>query len=658
VLGPGAPTWTSNGSLVNVELAVSSTAPTATSAPPTETTVPTTPATAIPPTATVSAPTATATTGAPASSPTPGGSAPEWVNFYGTASSLDGSPLPVGALVEAWSASGVRCGSFTVTLAGAYGVLPCQKAEPGQPGIQPGDTVYFTVNGRAARTLGPDDAVWSSHGDRRHVELDVPPLTPIAATNTPLPTHTATPSGTTIAPEWVNFYGTSTVLDGAPVPAGAKVEAFAPDGTKCGEFTVTTPGSYGVLPCVRSPIGVPGAHAGDTISFTINGRPATALGPDAAVWTFNGDLRHVELNVAAVTPVPTNTIMPTVTSTPSGPGGAPEWVNFYGTSSVYDGAPLPVGAVVVAWSPDGVQCGSFTVTTAGSYGVLACLGSPVGLPGAHPGDAIYFTINGRAALTKGPDSSVWTTHGDLRHVELEIPAATPAPTATPTTGAGTPVSPTPTAQATPIVTPTGTVAAPTPTTTTAPGATATSTTMPAATPTMTPPGTGVSCDGVTYVVRWGAWLYKIARRFGVSAADILYCNPLPNPNLLRPGQQLVIPGVTPTPTPSVTPPPACTIDYIVRPGDTLSGIAMCYKTTVRAIMDANGLVNPNYIYVGQKLKIPVCATPPSGQTHVVRYGDTLWGISLKYGVSMWSLAVINNLYYPYIIYPGQVLALP
>ena len=50
------------------------------------------------------------------------------------------------------------------------------------------------------------------------------------------------------------------------MPVGALVEAFAPDGTKCGEFTVSTAGSYGVLPCYRSPDGVPGAHPGETIS--------------------------------------------------------------------------------------------------------------------------------------------------------------------------------------------------------------------------------------------------------------------------------------------------------------------------------------------------------------------------------------------------------
>jgi LysM repeat protein len=173
-------------------------------------------------------------------------------------------------------------------------------------------------------------------------------------------------------------------------------------------------------------------------------------------------------------------------------------------------------------------------------------------------------------------------------------------------------------------------------------------------------------------VRWGDWLYRIARAYGVSAAAILRCNHIPNPNYLRVGQQILIPGgpqptTTPTPRPSVSPTPRptgtpgpCNV-YIVRPGDTLSAIARRFGTTVRAIMDANGLVNPNYIFCGQRLVIPGagCPPPPSGQrTYIVRYGDTLWGIALRFGVSLSSLAVANNLSYPYIIYAGQTLIIP
>jgi LysM repeat protein len=44
--------------------------------------------------------------------------------------------------------------------------------------------------------------------------------------------------------------------------------------------------------------------------------------------------------------------------------------------------------------------------------------------------------------------------------------------------------------------------------------------------------------------------------------------------------------------------------YVVRPGDTLFSIALRYGVTIQAIMSANGLFNPNLVFVGQSLRIP------------------------------------------------------
>lgn len=53
--------------------------------------------------------------------------------------------------------------------------------------------------------------------------------------------------------------------------------------------------------------------------------------------------------------------------------------------------------------------------------------------------------------------------------------------------------------------------------------------------------------------------------------------------------------------------------YVVRPGDTLSAIAVRFNTSIRALVQANGIDNPNLIYVGQSLALPGdarAATPP------------------------------------------------
>lgn len=52
--------------------------------------------------------------------------------------------------------------------------------------------------------------------------------------------------------------------------------------------------------------------------------------------------------------------------------------------------------------------------------------------------------------------------------------------------------------------------------------------------------------------------------------------------------------------------PINTCYYIVRPGDTLSAIALRAHTTVRSLMQANGILNPNHVIIGQRLRIPNC----------------------------------------------------
>jgi len=102
-----------------------------------------------------------------------------------------------------------------------------------------------------------------------------------------------------------------------------------------------------------------------------------------------------------------------------------QWVNFHSANTTFLSQPVPVGAYIAAYDPDGVQCGEFTVTTEGKYGVLPCYGDDETTPnvdeGAEPGDEISFTINGLPAAALGPDDPIWTSHGDRREVDLEVP---------------------------------------------------------------------------------------------------------------------------------------------------------------------------------------------------------------------------------------------
>ena len=183
--------------------------------------------------------------------------------------------------------------------------------------------------------------------------------------------------------------------------------------------------------------------------------------------------------------------------------------------------------------------------------------------------------------------------------------------------------------------------------------------VPVASPTAAPTAapTPVPGPGTTYVVKWGDTLYSIARRFGVTVNAIVAANGLTNPNYIRVGQTLIIPGAAPGPTP-VPPPPSGS--YVVLPGDTLYAIAAKFKTTVDAIVALNKIVNPNYIRAGQVLLIPTGGTPPvpPSKTHVVVPGDTVYGIAAKYGVAYWSIVTLNNLANPNLIFVGQTLLIP
>ena len=61
-------------------------------------------------------------------------------------------------------------------------------------------------------------------------------------------------------------------------------------------------------------------------------------------------------------------------------------------------------------------------------------------------------------------------------------------------------------------------------------------------------------------------------------------------------------ALTPLPKPSASTAKK-TVTYTVKRGDTLSGIARRYKTTVAKLVKNNGIKNANLIYVGQKIKI-------------------------------------------------------
>lgn len=97
-----------------------------------------------------------------------------------------------------------------------------------------------------------------------------------------------------------------------------------------------------------------------------------------------------------------------------------------------------------------------------------------------------------------------------------------------------------------------------------------------------------------------------------------------------------------------------TSTYTVRSGDTLSSIASKFGTSYQALASLNGISNPNLIYVGQVLRVNGSASN-SSVYYTVRAGDNLSAIASRYGTSYQSIASLNGLSNPNLIYAGQTL---
>lgn len=100
----------------------------------------------------------------------------------------------------------------------------------------------------------------------------------------------------------------------------------------------------------------------------------------------------------------------------------------------------------------------------------------------------------------------------------------------------------------------------------------------------------------------------------------------------------------------------------VSRGETLSGIAIKYNTSYQYLARINSIANPNLIYVGQELKVPVLADynihDTSHRLYIVRRGNTLTQIAREYGVTIENIVELNGIANPNLIYIGETLRIP
>lgn len=121
---------------------------------------------------------------------------------------------------------------------------------------------------------------------------------------------------------------------------------------------------------------------------------------------------------------------------------------------------------------------------------------------------------------------------------------------------------------------------------------------PAAQPKPEPPSRNEPVKEIVYTVKKGDTLSKIAALFKTAVSKLVQINKIKNPDLIFPGQKIKIEGAQQEEKKATK-----EVVYVVKKGDTLWDIAKKYKTTVAKLAEDNKIKNPNLIYPGQRLII-------------------------------------------------------
>jgi membrane-bound lytic murein transglycosylase D len=189
---------------------------------------------------------------------------------------------------------------------------------------------------------------------------------------------------------------------------------------------------------------------------------------------------------------------------------------------------------------------------------------------------------------------------------------------------------------------------------------------------------------VRHRVRRGDTLSAIARKYGVSMDTLRAANDM-NGSVIHPGQSLRIPEGTAgaSATLAMLAPPREDIAaqlperqrpaksssskpgvHVVKSGDTLWGVARRYGVTVPALASANGLSNQAGLVPGARLEIPgagssrvAAAGDGAKTTYKVRRGDTLSEIADRFNVTVREIMTWNRLRQSSSLRTGQRLVL-
>ena len=163
-----------------------------------------------------------------------------------------------------------------------------------------------------------------------------------------------------------------------------------------------------------------------------------------------------------------------------------------------------------------------------------------------------------------------------------------------------------------------------------------------------PPDNKPVLDTISIIIKRGDTLSELALKYNTTVVELVNLNNIQNPNLIFAGNTLIVPVEKQQENQSVE-------YYIVKPGDTLNKLALRFGTSVNQIARDNGIRNVNLIFVGQRLLIRTNVLNDLGSTtYTVRPGDTLWGIARRYNTSIANIVRMNRIQNPNLIFPGEI----
>lgn len=184
----------------------------------------------------------------------------------------------------------------------------------------------------------------------------------------------------------------------------------------------------------------------------------------------------------------------------------------------------------------------------------------------------------------------------------------------------------------------------------------------------------------------GETLSSIARRHGVSTKALTQHNGIKNPNSLRIGQTLVIPGKAGSNKKSQSGSRSSSSSvaaggsgsHTIRKGETLSKVARIHGVSVANLLKWNGISDPSKLRIGQQIRLSagggsavasqpssrskaapqaIASTGSATRTHTLKRGETLSAVSRRHGVSISRLVELNGIADPTRLAVGQKLIL-